>query len=585
MPEQDNNITTSITKLHAAFEKDKNTVKRLEKLSIKNFMGFRDTEQTIQFGIPNEEKIGSGLTVIVGLNNSGKTSILQAIQLMGGDKPSHDEIDFHVLSTNEGVELIFSIAGRHPHSITADSLLKDSLPVLMKLSMIESSRFFHSDGTIEDDKCGKIGAAEMELPEFLDITATQNLRTHYEEQVADSFNAALIRISNNNKQKLALLDRIKSVYPSADLSGYLWHTKQRALHKRPIPVLQLVKQFHALHHDLDLSGKGVLSIIRICMHLLDDDLSRILVIDEPELSLHPEAQRALANLLAEESKRRQIILVTHSTYFANWLSFLNGAKVIRTNLDSKGSCVISQLDSKSAYAEFITTSCTEHQKPYLFDEVAKEILFSNKTLLLEGIEDKCIIEYWLQKECPSYANGYLPPFGIFGYGVGGVNNIGKVIEITKALNLSKVGILLDMEAHDRKCSGCGGKLSRVRDFAKLISADLTDEYVLCNSHSESQVIDQLPSKDEYEKAVNKMYKEYGINKNDDRIKLLLLPTEDIRDKPQQPFVCKACKKIFLMKISGTFENLSKQSFSIKQIYKLEMEKIFKEFYDFFIGEK
>ncbi|MGE0771700.1 MAG: AAA family ATPase [Cyclobacteriaceae bacterium] len=45
----------------------------LKELSIENYRGFF-SKQTIYFGVPNGENAGSGLTVVVGQNNSGKNS-------------------------------------------------------------------------------------------------------------------------------------------------------------------------------------------------------------------------------------------------------------------------------------------------------------------------------------------------------------------------------------------------------------------------------------------------------------------------------------------------------------------------------
>ena len=50
----------------------------LQRLWIENYLVFKE-KQLINFAIPNGLQTGSGLTVIVGPNNTGKTSILKAI--------------------------------------------------------------------------------------------------------------------------------------------------------------------------------------------------------------------------------------------------------------------------------------------------------------------------------------------------------------------------------------------------------------------------------------------------------------------------------------------------------------------------
>ena len=50
----------------------------LTTLQIEGLRGFV-TKQSLRFSVPNNQ-YGSGLTVIVGANNSGKSSILEAIR-------------------------------------------------------------------------------------------------------------------------------------------------------------------------------------------------------------------------------------------------------------------------------------------------------------------------------------------------------------------------------------------------------------------------------------------------------------------------------------------------------------------------
>ena len=51
-----------------------------KELKILGFRGFSQ-ECKIEFAIPNEKE-GSGLTILVGENNSGKTSILETLRML-----------------------------------------------------------------------------------------------------------------------------------------------------------------------------------------------------------------------------------------------------------------------------------------------------------------------------------------------------------------------------------------------------------------------------------------------------------------------------------------------------------------------
>ena len=53
--------------------------------------------------------------------------------------------------------------------------------------------------------------------------------------------------------------------------------------------------------------------------LLSPQTSPITLIDEPEVSLHPELLKLLAELLQDASARGQIIVATHAAELIRWL--------------------------------------------------------------------------------------------------------------------------------------------------------------------------------------------------------------------------------------------------------------------------
>lgn len=64
----------------------------IKNITIHGLRGFGE-ERTIQFALPND-KLGGGLTILVGANNSGKTTILEAMRSFNspkGNPPSFSE--------------------------------------------------------------------------------------------------------------------------------------------------------------------------------------------------------------------------------------------------------------------------------------------------------------------------------------------------------------------------------------------------------------------------------------------------------------------------------------------------------------
>lgn len=62
-------------------------------------------------------------------------------------------------------------------------------------------------------------------------------------------------------------------------------------------------------------GEGIVSIFAIVDSLYDSKPGDVIVIDEPELSLHPALQKRVNNLLCRFASDRQIVVSTHSPYF------------------------------------------------------------------------------------------------------------------------------------------------------------------------------------------------------------------------------------------------------------------------------
>ena len=191
-------------------------------------------------------------------------------------------------------------------------------------------------------------------------------------------------------------------------------------------------------HSTDQLGKGVLSLFLICGHLVASHDS-ILLIDEPELALHPQMQKRLALLLSEEAKTRQIIVCTHSPYFINWNDYLNWAKFIRLNKDNDKQCKVYQLNSEPNTYSITPGVIGDWQKPQLLDIAAKEIFFAEKILFVEGQED-----VWLIKKFAKDENITLN-FEIFGYGSWWATNIKRFLCMAKDLWFTKAWALYDWD--------------------------------------------------------------------------------------------------------------------------------------------
>jgi len=69
-------------------------------------------------------------------------------------------------------------------------------------------------------------------------------------------------------------------------------------------------------HEL---SEGTLRFLWLVTLLQSKELTAVTLVDEPEVSLHPELLRLLADLMREASKRSQLIVATHSDRLIRFL--------------------------------------------------------------------------------------------------------------------------------------------------------------------------------------------------------------------------------------------------------------------------
>ena len=139
------------------------------------------------------------------------------------------------------------------------------------------------------------------------------------------------------------------------------------------------------YHTTDGLGEGIVSLLFIVDALYDSEPGQLIVIDEPELSLHPIFQRRLARLFAEYAKDRQIVYATHSPHFVDFQFVVDGAAVARVHkCDNR--CVVSQLSPETAQS--LGGLLKDDHNPHILGLDAREALFrEDGVIVVEGQED------------------------------------------------------------------------------------------------------------------------------------------------------------------------------------------------------
>lgn len=425
----------------------------LKELKIKHYKGFFE-EETIEFAQPDNKKQGSGLTLLVGPNNTGKTSVIEALlideQKKFKESERHENHSPIITFVTDNSEFSFT----NIDNGSQIELNYNDKPHRPEFELIPSRRYWET-----------YSSGAQHPKSFAKASSNQNIRNSPGMQTAET----LKEINKDPKLKRQFNEYAKKIIPhlsnwtidSNDQNDYVKHMTENA------------------SHQTNLLGDGVISVFRICAHLVADEKNRILIIDEPELSLHPAAQKALAKIISVASLDRQVIVCTHSPHFANWYDLINGAKFVRLNKHNDIKCTVSMLDSEKQYSKFIKNNMSDYQKPQLLDTVAKEILFADNILFVEGQEDVGLIRKWL------YDYSVEENFDIFGYGVGGYGNMNLFLQIACDLNLSKVGALYDSDA---RVTYDKDRANFTKYFLKILpTEDIRDKYNSCKKCGESNL--------------------------------------------------------------------------------------------------
>ncbi len=337
----------------------------IKSLCLSNFKGFIGDNHQINFKTPNG-KAGSGLNIFIGENNSGKSSIFEAVnflrngiteydahriksKLSDGTRPNeacvelafcgniHDEI---LCFIPENRQTIFNNAINHEQRLkvkrdTANykrlyiwnnnlheyaNLIADAhFKTLFETNFIWADTNPNDEATFGPTTlCGlllkKIAKAHINSPAY----------QRFRESFNEVFNSP---ISELRQQIAAIEQKIQHIFieqfGQADIHFKFDELKIDSFFKNSSIFIT-----ESDGVDIPMSEKGngmqrsvALALLQVYAEELAHDEEQgqtkpfYLFIDEPELCLHPKGQTKLLEALLEISKTKQVFLTTHSPYF------------------------------------------------------------------------------------------------------------------------------------------------------------------------------------------------------------------------------------------------------------------------------
>ena len=179
--------------------------------------------------------------------------------------------------------------------------------------------------------------------------------------------------------------------------------------------------------------------------MYDSSPGDFIVIDEPELSLHPKYQKRILRLFGELSKDRQIVYATHSPYMVDLEYVLNGAQVAR----------VYKFEAASKISQPSTDTVVKLRKlmgdlhnPHALGLDARETFFQDDgVIVMEGQEDvvhyRFVLDQLVDENVLSVEESTALGDCFFGWGAGGATKVEVILSLLEGLGFKKVVAIFD----------------------------------------------------------------------------------------------------------------------------------------------
>ncbi len=356
-------------------------------LKIKNYRLFntKDNFQISDFNIPDNENEGSGLTVLVGENGCGKTTILDAI---ASTMLEYKSESFNLTDMNDikevteimiGANEKFNVGGIFPKSnfdargFKFVGKARNRSNKSMLLNPVISEQYYISDNPdkpaenspeLRSSITNSFGSKRYSGTDILYLDKNRLFQTRsgtYNstrfDRIMNDFNFQYNKNTQNfedlneDLNKKVKVGKIENKYLEDaikkfdEISGY--RVKLDFINNY-LPFSKAnftVTQSNNVQMELSDLGSGyemLFSLVYSYYLSSQNGKYLIILIDEPELHLHPKIQEKFVAFLLEISKTSQVIITTHSPLLVKQLAYNERVKSIVLKKDK----TVKELDSR-----------------------------------------------------------------------------------------------------------------------------------------------------------------------------------------------------------------------------------------------
>lgn len=337
----------------------------IKSLCLSNFKGFIGDNHQIDFKIPDGTTAGSGLNIFVGENNSGKSSIFEAIdflrngikedlihlvksKLENGEQPNDAYIELTFCGNIENTITYFVPATKQASftnliSQNQELKAKRNTATFKKLDLWDSNtqtytnpsgidapfktlfetNFIWADTNPSNEAAfGSTTLCGLLLKEI----AQAHIESAEYQTFRDSFNQIFNSPASSLRQQIAIIEqKVQRIFTEQFGQAEIYFKFDE------LKIDSFFKNASIFINDgvdIPMSEKGngmqrsvALALLQVYAEELAHDSEQnqtkpfYLFIDEPEICLHPKGQAKLLEALLEISKTKQVFLTTHSPYF------------------------------------------------------------------------------------------------------------------------------------------------------------------------------------------------------------------------------------------------------------------------------
>ena len=339
----------------------------IKNVKIKNLKCFGNSGKEIAFHIPDGKTLGSGLNIFVGKNNSGKSTLFEAIDFLRNSIPStvnisdiknnknsNEEIEVEITFSDGITEIIDNFSQDNKKDTFKKYVYKENeieqIKIIRSSSNLKEVKFWDNSKLEFKNETG-IDAPMKKLFELNFVWADTNpndavkfgatticgnlLREIVEDfEETEEYKGFKKNFHNTfNDEKTGLKAKLKEIeektqkifleqFGEAKISFHFDEPKVDSFFKNTKIKVHDGEETFMEEKGTGMQRSVALALLQVYAEKLSEnkDNNKVLkpvylFIDEPEVCLHPQAQKKLLNALLEISKIRQVFVSTHSPYF------------------------------------------------------------------------------------------------------------------------------------------------------------------------------------------------------------------------------------------------------------------------------